>query len=131
AVACLLDHLLTESSGVLLAALNAGFGQRGKCVRRVSGFSRNKMVGAVIALMLGPSSLLLYDPPRSYLLACSALCFGWYEAFGLFPSVKRNASIPDIYRAFRATPARDNGVGSRVVGLLGVVLVIAAILVRT
>ncbi|WP_109127505.1 hypothetical protein [Dyella sp. C11] len=94
------------------------------------GFARNKVRGVAMALVLGPLALLLFDPPRSYLLACAALCFGWYEAFGLLPNIKRSATIPDIYRAFRSMPARDNGLSSRLVGLLGLVLAFAAVLVR-
>lgn len=89
------------------------------------------MIGVTIALVIGVSSLLLYDPPRSYLLACAGLCFGWYEAFGLPRNVKASASIAEICRAFRAMPAHHYGFGNLVVGLLGIVLVIAAIFVQT
>ena len=58
------------------------------------------------------------------------LCFAWYEAFGLLPNISNNATIPDIYRAFRAMPAQGSGFGARVVGSLGIALVIAGILVR-
>jgi hypothetical protein len=91
-------------------------------------FAWNKLRGAMIALVLGPWCLLHVEPPRSYLFACSLLCFGWYEAFGLLPNIKRNATIPDIYRAFRTMPAQSNGLSGRIVGLLGIVLAIAGML---
>lgn len=94
-------------------------------------FTRNKITGAAIALVLGPSSLLVYDPPRSYLFVFAGLCFVWYEAFGLLPDIRNNATIPDIYRAFREMPAQGTGFGARVVGGLGIALVIAGIFVRT
>ncbi|MET3653495.1 hypothetical protein [Dyella japonica] len=92
--------------------------------------SRNKVTGAVMALVSWPFCLLSFDPPRSYLFACAGLCFAWYEAFGLLPNISNNATIPDIYRAFRAMPAQGSGFGARVVGSLGIALVIAGILVR-
>lgn len=97
---------------------------------KAHGVAWNRVWGAAIALVLGPMGLLLFEPPRSYLLACAALCFGWYEFFGLLPNMRHNATIPDIYRAFRAMPARNNGLSSRLVGLLGIVLAIASALVR-
>ncbi len=100
-------------------------------MRSAGKFSRNKLFGAVIALVVGPMCLLLYDAPRSYFFACSCLCSGWYEAFGLLPNIKSNATIPDIYRAFRAMPAQGTGFGARVVGALGIVLLIAGIFVRS
>jgi hypothetical protein len=96
-----------------------------------SGIAWNKVWGAVVAPVIGPVGLLLFEPPRSYLLACAALCFGWYEAFGLLPNLRHNATMSDVYRAFRAMPARNEGLSSRLVGLLGLVLVITAILVRS
>jgi hypothetical protein len=97
-------------------------------VRRIAW---NKVYGAVIAFVIGPMSLLIYDPPRSYFFVCAGFCLGWYEAFGLFPNMKRNATIRDVYRAFRAMPTGDNGFSSRMVGLLGLVLIAAGLFVRT
>ena len=103
--------------------------ERGRAVGRAEGFAWNKWRGAMIALVLGPWCLLHFEPPRSYLFACSLLCSGWYEAFGLLPNIKRNATIPDIYRAFRTMPAGHDGLSGRIVGLLGIVLAIAGMLV--
>src|ERR1700760_1043320 len=96
-----------------------------------SGNARNKAFSVLLVLTGVPVSLVLYEPPKSWLLACASVCFGWYEAFGLLPNMKRNATVPDIYRAFRTMPARNNGLSSRLVGLLGIVLAIAAVFVRT
>jgi hypothetical protein len=95
---------------------------------QTNGFAWNKLRGAMIALVLAPWRLLHFDPPRSYLFACSLLCSAWYEAFGLLPNIKSSATLPQIYQAFRAMPAGGSGLGSRVVGLLGIVLAIAGML---
>jgi len=90
------------------------------------GFAMNKLI-AVAMVLLAPASLAVYDAPRSYLLACAVLCLAWYEAFGLMPNVGRNATIPDVYRAYRTMPARASVLSTRLVGLLGIVLMLAAI----
>jgi len=76
---------------------------------QTNGFAWNKWRGAMFALVLAPWCLLHFDPPRSFLFACSLLCSAWYEAFGLLPNIRRNATLPDIYQAFRAMPAEVAG----------------------
>ncbi len=94
------------------------------------GLAWNRVWGVFVALVMGPVSLLLFEPPRSYLLSCAMLCFGWYEVFGALPNVRSNVTLWGVYRAFRAMPAGRSGRGSRLVGLLGLVLAIATLLVR-
>ncbi|KRE90763.1 hypothetical protein ASG87_01110 [Frateuria sp. Soil773] len=87
------------------------------------------MVWAAVSMACGAWGLFLYEPPISYLGFCSMTCFAWYWAYAALPVLPDRARIGDVYEGFRAMPPGRPSHAS-LVGLLGIVLMIAAVAFR-